>query len=403
MDICFYLHAHQPRRLKDFSIFDVGQEAGYFDESKNKKYLQRVVDKSYLPTNNRLLNLIEKTNGDFKVSFSVTGTLLEQLESYAPEVIDSFKRLHDTGSVEFISETYYHTLASIYSPEEFKKQVQLQEKKLEDLFGAKPEVFRNTELAYSDEVGSLVSELGYRGVLTEGADRVLGWRSPNFVYKSKQDLNLLLKNYRLSDDIAFRFSEETWSEYPLDASKLKRWISALEDSADVVNLFMDYETFGEHQWEETGIFEFLEAFPVEILENSTNNNFLTPSEVLDKHSSKGQLDVPEVISWADTERDLSAWQGNRLQKSVLEKIYSIEEKVKKTEDIQSLKDWRHLQTSDHFYYMCTKWFADGDVHKYFNPYDSPYEAYINYVNVLEDLEHRLEEKKGRQRVRVKQN
>ena len=402
MDICFYLHAHQPRRLKDFSIFDVGKEAGYFDESENKRYLRRVIDKSYLPTNRRLLDLIKKTDGDFKVSFSVTGTLLEQLERYAPEVITSFQNLYQTGSVEFISETYYHSLASIYSPEEFRNQVRLQEEKLEDLFGAKPEVFRNTELAYSNEVGALVSELGYRGVLTEGADRVLEWRSPNFVYSFDQDLSLLLKNYRLSDDIAFRFSEENWSEYPLDASKLERWISALEGSADVVNLFMDYETFGEHQWEQTGIFEFLEAFPVEILKNSTNN-FVTPSEAFDKNTPKGKLDVPEVISWADTERDLSAWQGNDLQKSVLKKIYSIEEEVKRNKDSRTLEDWRHLQTTDHFYYMCTKWFADGDVHKYFNPYNSPYEAYINYVNVLEDLEHRLENEKERQRVRVKQN
>lgn len=389
MDTCLYLHAHQPNRLTDFEIFDVGENKDYFDENRNKEYLNRVAKKSYLPTNKILLDLIRETEGEFKVSFSITGSLLEQLEKHTPEVIESFQKLAKTGQVEFITETYYHSFASFYSPDEFKNQVKLQQKKLNQLFGAKPEVFRNTELAFNNHLAEQVADMGYEGILTEGVDRILGWRSPNFLYQTHNDIPLLLKNYRLSDDIAFRFSEKNWEQWPLDAPKFKQWLSKMAGNSDLLNLFMDFETFGEHQWEETGIFEFLRDFPPRVLEHD-HINFSTPSKVIEKYKPKDKVETDEVISWADTERDLSAWQGNKLQRSVTEKIYSLEEKVKETADKDLLEDWRHLQTTDHFYYMCTKWFEDGDVHEYFNPYDSPYEAYINYMNVIEDLEHRLE-------------
>lgn len=388
MDVCFYLHVHQPKRLRNFSIFNIGKEEHYFDNKRNASYLKRIIKKSYLPTNRILYDAIEKTKGDFKVSFSITGVLLEQLQKFAPEVIESFQKLYDTGAVEFVGETYYHSLASVFSDAEFRKQVALQEKKLKNVFGATPTVFRNTELAYSDKIAASVASFGYKGILAEGVDEILGWRSPNFVYQSRNELPLLLKNYRLSDDIAFRFSERSWEEWPLDAGKFSDWISALGACAEVVSLFMDYETFGEHQWAETGIFEFLKSFPQKIFKYS-NVGFLTPSEVFEKYKPKDVIESPEVISWADTERDLSAWMGNKLQTSALKRVYSLEGKILESKP-ELIENWRHLQTADHFYYMCTKWFADGDVHKYFNPYDSPYDAYINYMNILEDLEHKIE-------------
>ncbi len=389
--ICFYLHCHQPLRLRKFSVFDIGKNLAYFDERKNKEYLERVVKKSYLPTNEILLDLIKKTKGKFKVSFSITGLLLEQLEKDFPQVIKSFQNLVKTGSVELLSETYYHSLSFLFSKEEFKKQVKLQERKIKELFNLKPRVFRNTELMFNNEVASFVEGLGYKGILAEGWDNVLEWRSPNFLYQVKgaKKIKLLLKNYPLSDDIAFRFSTRDWKEWPLTADKFVCWIN--ENQGQTVNLFMDYETFGEHQWPETGIFEFLKNFPWKILENPVNS-FKTPSELIKSYKPAGELDIPDILTWADTERDLSAWLGNKMQKSALEKLYSLEKEILKTKNKKIINDWRKLQTADHFYYMCTKWFADGDVHKYFNPYDSPYDAFINFMNVFTDLELKI---KGR--------
>ncbi len=391
--VCFYLHIHQPERIRNFSVFDIGKNQPYFDDKKNKFYLERIVRKSYLPTNKILLDLIKNSNGKFKVSFSITGILLDQLEESYPEVIESFKELVNTGSVELLSETYYHSLSYLYSKEEFKKQVDLHNKKLKKIFNYKPTIFRNTELMFNNEMAKFVQEMGYKGILTEGWDPILGWRSPNFLYRAKtaDKIKLLLKNYKLSDDVAFRFSNQDWSEWPLMADKYVSWINKIHGNGEVVNLFMDYETFGEHQWECTGIFNFLKIFPLKILEN-LDNNFKTPSEIIKEYQPVGEIDVHNTLTWADTERDLSAWLGNKMQQSSIKNIYALEKDVLATKDKKILEDWRKLQTSDHFYYMCTKWFDDGNVHKYFNPHESPYECFISFMNIFNDLKFRIAEK-----------
>lgn len=388
--VCFYLHAHQPSRLRQFSVFDIGNDKPYFDEEKNKSYLKRIVRKSYLPANKILLDLIKETKGEFKVSFSITGTLLEQLEEGFPEVIESFRDLVNTGSVELLSETYYHSLAYLYSKKEFKKQVALHKKKIKKLFGYTPEVFRNTELIFNNEMAKFVQEMGYKGILAEGVDRVLGWRSPNFLYRAKTagKIKLLLRNYRLSDDISFRFSSRDWKEWPLTAEKFASWVNEVNGNGESINLFMDYETLGEHQWEDTGIFNFLKAFPHKILEHP-DNNFKTCSEIVSLYEPAGELDIHNIITWADTERDLSAWLGNKMQQRALEQIYLLEKDILESKDKKLIEDWRKLQTADHFYYMCTKWFADGDVHKYFNPYDNPYDCFISFMNIINDIKIRL--------------
>jgi len=388
--VCLYLHAHQPFRIRRFSVFDIGAGQSYFDEGKNRDYLSRIARKSYLPTNNILLQLIKETKGKFKVSFSISGALLEQLERHFPEVIRSFQALVNTGNVELLSETYYHSLAYLYSKEEFMRQVYFQHKKLKDLFGYSPTFFRNTELMFNNEMARFVEQLGYKGILAEGVDRVLGWRSPNFVYRAKtaDTLKILLRNYQLSDDVSFRFSTRDWKEWPLTADKFSHWINQVNGNGQTVNLFMDYETFGEHQWESTGIFDFLKAFPHKVLEHP-DNDFKTPSEVIAAYPAVGELDFHHIVSWADLERDLSAWLGNKMQQRAAEHIYSLEKDVIGSGNERLLDDWRKLQTSDHFYYMCTKWFADGDVHKYFNPHESPYECFISFMNILNDVKWRL--------------
>jgi alpha-amylase len=392
--ICFYFQVHQPRRIKKYSIFDIGKEHEYFNDDSetnlnNKRILDKVSNKCYLSTNAILYDLIKK-NPEFKISFSLSGVFLEQLEEYAPHVLESFQKLVATGNVELLSETYYHSLSFLYSKKEFKEQVALHAKKIKKLFNKKPQVFRNTELIYNNELALEIENMGYKGILSEGADHILGWRSPTFLYKPKgtSTIKLLLKNYKLSDDVAFRFSSREWAEYPLTTEKFSQWVNAINGNGYVVNLFMDYETFGEHQWEDTGIFEFLKALPNEILKNP-DNSFVTPSEAIDLYPAMDEIDVPYFISWADMERDLSAWLSNDMQHDAMGKIYALEDSIRKKHDKKLLDDWRNLQTSDHFYYMCTKWFNDGDVHKYFNPYESPYDAYIAYMNVLQDITLRL--------------
>jgi alpha-amylase len=388
-------------RVRKYRIFDVGQNSSYFNDESgtsldNKAIIEKVAGKCYLPANATLLENI-KNNPEFKVSFSISGVALEQFEKYMPEVLDSFKALVDTGNVELLSETYHHSLSSIYCPEEFESQVGLHRKKIHDLFGVTPSVFRNTELIYSNEIAKMVEKMGYKGILAEGADHVLGWRSPTFVYKpaGTENIKLLLKHYRLSDDVAFRFSQRSWEGWPLTAPKFADWVSSHNGNGQTINLFMDYETFGEHQWEDTGIFDFLKYLPGEILKNP-DNNFATPSEVIDRYEAKGELDVPYYVSWADTERDLSAWTGNDLQKEALETVYALGKEIIHIDDPALVEDWRRLQTSDHFYYMCTKWWNDGDVHKYFSPYESPYEAFIAYMNVMQDMRLRLDAAKKNQ-------
>ena len=390
--VCFYFQVHQPDRLRQFRFFDIGNDFHYLDDFSNRTIVRRVAERCYLPANKMLHDLILRHNGAFKVAFSISGTAIEQFERYVPEVIDSFKALAATGCVEFLSETYSHSLASLASMTEFKKQVKQHADLMKRLFGVKPTVFRNTELIYSDMIGAAVADMGYEVMLTEGAKHILGWKSPNFVYANAVNprMKVLLRNFTLSDDIAFRFSDKGWNSWPLTAEKFADWaVSALEKD-DVLNLFMDYETFGEHQRSASGIFDFMNALPAAVL--SRNLAFCTPSEAARTYQPVAPLHVPYPISWADEERDTSAWLGNDLQEEAFNKLYALEADVYKTKDDNLVSIFRKLQESDHFYYMCTKFFSDGSVHSYFNPYDTPYEAFINYMNVLADFELRIKEK-----------
>jgi alpha-amylase len=386
--VCFYFQVHQPYRLRHYSIFETATD--YFDGFKNAQVCRKVADKCYLPTNRLMLDLIRRHAGRFRVAYSLTGVIVEQFQEYAPEVLASFQELAETGCVEFLAETYHHSLSFLFSPREFASQVEAHRALIRDLFGQTPRVFRNTELVYNNALAQAVEQIGgFDAILAEGADHILGYRSPNYVYRppNTRRLKLLLKNYRLSDDIAFRFSNRGWSEWPLQAEKFGQWINAVNGNGYTVNLFVDYETFGEHQWEDTGIFDFLRQLPEEVLKNP-DNDFKTPSEVADAYEAVDAVDVPFFVSWADIERDLSAWLGNPMQHNAIHELYNLEAEIKATGDPDILSSWRRLQTSDHFYYMCTKWFADGDVHKYFNPYDSPYDSYINFMNVLDHLRSR---------------
>jgi len=392
--VCFYFQVHQPERLKRYRIFDIDKDHSYFNDAgesnlNNQKVLRKVAQKSYLPAASLLLELL-RAYPEFKVSFSFSGIVLDQFANYAPEVLDTFQKLVETGRVEILSETYYHSLAFLYSPKEFRRQVRLHDKKIFELFGVRPRVFRNTELIYNNALAQEIKSLGFTGVLAEGADHILEWRSPNFLYEPEgaSGLKLLLKNYKLSDDIAFRFGSRDWADFPLTAPKFARWVSATNGNGDVVNLFLDFETFGEHQWEDTGIFNFLRALPEEILKHP-DNDFVTPGEAINRYPSRGTLSFPHPVSWADTERDISAWLSNPMQNDAMHKLYGLEREILRTGDNALVHDWRKLQTSDHFYYMCTKWFADGDVHKYFNPYETPYDAFITFMNVLNDVQLRV--------------
>ena len=391
--ICLYFQVHQPNRLRLYRFFDIGKDSHYYDDFANRTILRRVAQRCYLPANELLLDLINSHKGQFKVAFSISGSVLEQFDRYAPEVIDSFRKLAGTGCVEFLAETYYHSLASIASPAEFKRQVEKHKETIEHYFGVTPKSFRNTELVYSDEIGSMVYDMGFKTMLTEGAKHVLGWKSPNYVYSGAlaPKLKLLLRNYTLSDDIAFRFSDKNWQDWPLTGDKFLGWIKASAQNDEIVNLFMDYETFGEHQKSQSGIFDFLRYFP-EVVIKDGEFEFVTPEQAGKKHKAVASLDVPDPISWADEERDITAWLGNELQSDAFKKLYNVTEKLSLLSESNDLwSDFGHLQESDHFYYMCTKFFSDGAVHKYFNPYDTPYEAFINYMNVLSDFILRVDD------------
>jgi alpha-amylase len=388
--ICFYFQVHQPFRFRRYRFFDIGNDHYYYDDYTNESVLTKIAAKCYLPMNQLLLKMLNKHKGKFKVSFSISGLALEQFNLYAPEVLDSFKALADTGMVEFLGETYSHSLVSLKDEDAFKNQVELHSALVESLFGQKPQSFRNTEMIYSDQMGEMVANMGFKAMLTEGAKHVLGWKSPNFLYCNSINprLKVLLKNYKLSDDIAFRFSNRDWCEWPLTAPKFVDWIKNLDEREEVINLFMDYETFGEHQDKNTGIFDFFESFAADILKN-TKITFSTPTEVATKLQPVAAVSVPHPISWADEERDLTAWLGNEMQQEAFNKLYALLPKVQQCNDPRILKDWDYMQGSDHFYYMCTKFFSDGEVHAYFNPYETPYEAFINYMNVLSDFTIRL--------------
>lgn len=388
--LCLYFQVHQPIRLRKYHFFDIGKNHDYYDDFANRSITRKVAERCYLPANRMMLDLIAKYGKNFKVSFSISGMAIEQFRMYAPEVIESFQALAATGCVEFLAETYSHSLASVVDEGEFKKQIKEHSDLMKELFGAKPVTFRNTELVYSDEIGDLVARMGYKTMLTEGAKHVLGWKSPNYVYTNSVNpkLKLLLKNFRLSDDIAFRFSDRSWGEWPLTADKYASWLDNAE--GEIVNLFMDYETLGEHQLAETGIFDFFASLPEKIFATQ-HFEFLTPKEAGEKHQPVAPLHVPYPISWADEERDLTAWLGNELQNEAFEELYKVRNRVYAAKQEELLQDFDRLQASDHFYYMCTKLFSDGAIHQYFTPYDTPYEAFINYMNVLSDFLLRVEQ------------
>lgn len=388
--VCFYFQVHQPFRLKRYRFFDLGHDHYYYDDFSNESIMRKVADKCYLPANKIILDLINKHKGKFKVSFSLSGLVINQFRLYAPEVLESFRQLAETGMVEFLAETDSHSLSSLKSRKQFENQVTIHKEMMKEYLGVEPTSFRNTELIYSDQIGSWVADMGFKSMLTEGAKHILGWKSPNFLYCNviNPRLKVLLRNFVLSDDIAFRFSNRNWSAWPLTAEKYASWLNKLAPKSELVNIFLDYETFGEHNWKETGIFDFLQYMPGAILKK-TPFRFMTPSEVADNLQPVSAIGVPSAISWADEERDITAWLGNELQVAALGKLYDLSDKVKECNDEQINKDWEYLQSSDHFYYMATKFFSDGAVHAYFNPYETPYDAFMNYMNVLSDFEIRI--------------
>ena len=387
--ICFYFQIHQTYRLKRYRFFNIGRDHYYYDDYSNEDILQQIAARSFIPANRMMLDLINMNKGKFKFAISVSGVALDQMEVYAPEVIDGLKELSRTGAVEFLAETYAHSLSSLIDPVEFQNQVQLQTQKIKLLFDQEPKVFRNTEMIFSDEIAEMVYDMGYTKMISEGAKHVLSWRSPNYVYKSdaQPNLKLLLRNPQFSDDISLRFSDYTWKEYPLTAEKYASWIAATEKQEEVFNIFMNYETFGNLQPSHSGIFEFMKALPKFAFEKGIE--FSTPSQIMDTHKPVGTVSVPNPISWADEERDLSRWLGNKLQKSALNTLYEISERVRLTNDRRLKQDWNYLQSSDHFYYMSTKHFFDGSMHSKFSPYQSPYDAFNNYMNVLSDFIDRV--------------
>ncbi len=387
--ICFYFQIHQPYRLKRYRFFNIGRDHYYYDDFSNEDILQQIAARSFVPANKMLLDLINASNGEFKFALSVSGVALDQMEIYAPEVIEGLQQLSRTGSVEFLAETYSHSLSSVIDPIEFQNQVKRQAEKIKLLFDQEPKVFRNTEMIYSDDIADLVYSMGYTKMIGEGAKHVLSWRSPNFVYKSENqpNLKLLLRNSQFSDDVSMRFSDYTWKEYPLTADKYMSWIASTSPEEEVFNIFMNYETFGNLQPSHSGIFEFMKALPK--FAKDKGIGFGTPSEIMDTHRAVGTVSVPNPISWADEERDLSRWLGNTLQKSALTTLYKISERVRMTNDRRLKQDWSYLQSSDHFYYMSTKHFFDGSTHSQFSPYQSPYDAFNNYMNVLSDFIERV--------------
>lgn len=392
--ICLYLHIHQPLRYREYSIFDVGVDSNYFydhynSRQSNERIFRKVTDKSYSPMLHLLLDNMKKHPG-FKVSLSITGTWLEQAEKWAPELIDIIREMVSRGQAEIIDETYYHSLAFFYNLDEFTAQVKMHSEKIRQLFGVTPKIFRNTELAYNDSLAKWAEEQGYEGILAEGWDKILGWRSPNHAYRPAgcKNIKLLLKNYRLSDDIAFRFSNRSWAEWPLTVPKYQNWLDMDSLRGNLINLFMDFETFGEHQWKDTGIFDFMNILISSWL-SVYDNKFVTASEACVLEDPVDEISMPETVTWADTERDLSAWLSNSMQRSAMNILYDMRDKILATNDLGLISDWRNMTTSDHPYAMCTKYWNDGDVHAYFSAYASPYEAFMYFMNVLRDIEYRI--------------
>ncbi len=392
--ICFYFQVHQPKRLRRYSYFDIGNSHYYEDDIANREIFLKVAQKCYIPACNLFLELIHRYPGIFKIAFSLSGVFIEQCRRFKPEILELFRKLVTTGQVELLNETYYHSLSFLFSRDEFRRQVIMHRQLIQDEFGYRATTFRNTELIYNSDLARVVEDLGYDALLAEGADKILNGGSPNYLYGANgcSNIKLLLRNYSLTDDIAFRFSERNWCEYPVRADKYAHWLHSLHGQADLINLFMDFETFGEHQWEASGIFDFLHNLPAYVFKHP-EYSFITPREAAKQFCPVAALDVPYFVSWADEDRDLTAWRGNPLQEDALQAVYALAEDIYAVHDPFLTDTWRSLLTSDHFYYMCTKYAADGDVHKYFSPYGSPYEAYINYQNVIADFALVLHERK----------
>lgn len=390
--VCIYFQMHQPYRLRWFWPDRTAGFDRYFDAQANERIFDKVAQKCYLPANELFLQLIDTYKGEFRFSISVTGTLLSQCERWGPDVLDGLKQMSASGCVEFLDETYYHSLSSLFEDKtEFTEQVREHRNSVYQLLGCRPVMFRNTELLYNNTIANTIKGMEYKGIMAEGVDQVLSWRSPNFVYKAKNsDLGVLMRNYKLSDDIGYRFSAKWWSEYPLTADKWASWAS--DADGDVINIFMDYETFGEHQWKDTGIFQFMRALPGEVLARKLR--FDTPSEVIKRFEPVGEIDVGDfsTISWADLERDHSAWLGNDMQRRCFQELMLLESHVKQTCDPEIIRIWKHLLTSDHYYYMCTKWLADGDVHSYFSMHSSPYDAAVNFMAIIMDFKAKVFER-----------
>lgn len=396
-DVTFYFQVHQPFRLREYRFFDIGNSDQYFDDFENARICRRVAEKCYLPMNALLLRQIEKHDGAFRCAFSISGTALDQFEAWSPETLESFQSLAETGHVEFLAETSQHSLAALFDETEFRAQVTQHATRIESLFGHYPTTFRNTELVVDNSIARLAEELGFSGILGEGADHLLGWRSPHVVYRPEgcESIKTILRSYSLADDIAFRFSNRAWGHWPLHVDTFEGWLRDAVDGKEqqVLGLFMDYETFGEHQWEDTGIFDFMELLPEAVLA-SGRLRFATPSEIFERSDPLGRIDVPHPVSWADAERDLTAWLGNHMQRAANEALWELRPRMRVAADAgrpDLLETWRKLTTSDHLYYMCTKWFSDGDVHKYFSPYATPHDAFITFMNVLDDLRRRVED------------
>lgn len=389
--VCLYFEVHQPVRLNRFSVFNIGEAkdaySSYFDHENNQKIFQKVANKCYLPTNKLMLDLIKKHEGRFRISYSLTGTFVEYCELFMPALLQSFQELFDTGAVDFIEETYFHSLSGLYDDlNEFEDQVKMHRQLIKRIFNYTPKIFRNTESIYDNRIAKKVEDMGYKGIITEGADKILDWRSPNYLYRRKDGkIKVLMRNYNLSDDVGFRFSARTWKGYPLTADKYASWMS--DCHGDVINLFMDYETFGEHQWADTGIFDFVQHLPEEVFRHK-NLDFVTVNEAINRYQPIGEIDVPWAISWADVDRDVSTWLGNNMQIACFNELKEIGRLLKQKKDNELLYAWRLLQTSDHLYYLSTKGFEDGAVHAYFSPYEVPYDGFINYMNVLQDLKQK---------------
>ena len=395
--VCLYFQVHQPYRLNRYSYFDIGSDKEYFDTELNRSIIQKVSERCYVPTNRHLLQLIRRYEGAFKVTFSITGTAVEQMKRWAPEALSSFQELAATGCVDFLGETYYHSLAALYDKDEWCEQVGLHSEMMAREFGVRPTVFRNTELLYSDEIGRAAAALGFSGILAEGIDDVLGWRSPNFVYRVPEtETKVLLRNHKLSDEIGFRFvSHKDGDGRSLTAKRYASWIHSLTGNADLVGLFLDYETFGEHLGKDTGIFEFLNDLPASVLAHQ-DWRFSTAGEAAEHLQASSELSFPRLTSWADISRDDSTWRGNRMQNSSLLRTYDRSEFSGQVDCVQEstrsmVETWRRLQTSDHYYYMSTKGGGDGVVHQYFSPFESPYDAFISFSNVMKDFTRRCRE------------